>query len=407
MNSSDGQPTYEDLALRVEDLQRQLAASHEREDRFINEIEGWTSYRDELERENLELKRVLPRNLRAALQNGHAAEARYELRWSRDAMKPKEPIKWIVENLFSEGSLNVLMGDPGSKKTWLSMDLCVAVAAGVRWLGRETTQGPALIIDEESGLRRLERRLEGILRARHAPIDTPLAYVSLAQFDARKPEDVAALRQLIEKVGATLVVIDALADIMPGGDENAVSDVQPVFMALRKIAEETRAAIVVIHHTNKAGGYRGSTAIPGGVDLMLKVESKADSPNLDITSEKVRDVEPFTMAAFIRFEDEPFKVFISPSDRPEEPAKLPAGEEYVLRYLREHGAATMKDIMDHADTCTDKTARVSVYSLAKRGVVERVDKGGPGETATYDLVRKKPAAVWQPVNDDDDDEAVF
>ncbi len=67
----------------------------------------------------------------------------------------------------------------------------------------------------------------------------------------------------IRDVDAKLVIIDALADVMAGGDENSVKDTQPVFMQLRKIAEETGAAILVIHHVNKMGDYRGSTAIPG------------------------------------------------------------------------------------------------------------------------------------------------
>jgi RecA-family ATPase len=70
------------------------------------------------------------------------------------------------------------------------------------------------------------------------------------------------------------VIVDALADVMPGRDENAVKDTAPIFLTLRKIAEETQCAIIVIHHSNKTGGYRGSSAIKGAIDLLLSVEKK-------------------------------------------------------------------------------------------------------------------------------------
>lgn len=89
--------------------------------------------------------------------------------------------------------------------------------------------------------------------------------VSLAQFNLLKNSDDAdLLTRLVLELDAKLVIIDALADVMLGGDENAVKDTQPVFANLRFIAELTGAAFIVIHHANKLGGYRGSTAIAKG-----------------------------------------------------------------------------------------------------------------------------------------------
>lgn len=159
-------------------------------------------------------------------------------------------------------------------------------------------------------------------------------------------------------------------------------------MALRKIAEETRAAIALIHHSNRGGSYRGSSAISGAVDLMLKVESKPESSIVEMSTEKVRDVEPFDLNAHIRFSDLPFRVHLSKADPVDKPPKLSAGEEYVLRYLRENGASTVAEIKDHADSCAPTTARKGVYSLVQKGMLQRVDEGGAGEDATYDLVQK-------------------
>jgi hypothetical protein len=326
----------------------------------------------------------------AEMQEPPTDAPRYVMRTAFDALQPQPPIEWIVENLFSAGSVSLVVGEAGSKKTWSLIDLAVSVARGETWLHFDTIPGPVLIIDEESGSRRLSRRLGQTLRGHDADESTPLYYVSLAAFDFGKPDDVNILHSLILETGARFVVIDALADVMPGRDENAVQFVQPVFIALRRVAETTQAAIVIIHHSNKAGGYRGSTAIKGAVDLMLQVDSEPDSPNIDFKTEKARDTEPLTFAAVAHFEPERFYMTESAGGPS---IKLGRAQEFVIRYLSTNDNATIDDITGHADTCSPETARRAVYSLAgeKVGYVVRTDDGGAlgrGLKAAYGLTDK-------------------
>ena len=184
------------------------------------------------------------------------------------------------------------------------LDAAVCVALGEPWLGKPTKQMTVLVIDEESGVGRLKRRLGAVMRPHDADKDLPLAYACMSGLSLLEEDGADRLVQYIEAAGAGLVIIDALADVMLGGDENAVKDVQRVFYNLRRAAERTGATILIIHHTSKAGNYRGSTAIKGAVDLMLMVESKPASPNIEIRTEKSRDTEPFDLYATARFEDE-------------------------------------------------------------------------------------------------------
>ncbi len=79
-------------------------------------------------------------------------------------MGRKYPVKWVIDGIFSAGSVSVLVGEPGSKKTWLMLDAAVAVANGDEWLGHATKQMTTLVIDEESGVARLNRRLSTLMR---------------------------------------------------------------------------------------------------------------------------------------------------------------------------------------------------------------------------------------------------
>ena len=153
-------------------------------------------------------------------------------------MQAQPPIDWIIDKLFSVGSLSLVVGAPGSKKTYSMLSAGVCVALGKPWLGMTVKQSDVLIIDEELGERRLARRLSEVIRGELGDEKTPLRYVSLAGFNLQEPKHVEELKTLIAVCQAKFIVIDALADIMPGADENLVRDVIPVFLALRKVADE-------------------------------------------------------------------------------------------------------------------------------------------------------------------------
>lgn len=313
---------------------------------------------------------------------------RYAIRNASYALSPHPPIEWIVEQLISEGSVNLFYGDPGTKKTYSMLSLAVCVALGKSWLGYVTKPRQVLIIDEESGDRRFALRLGATIRGELGDESTPIQFVCLAGFRLDNKIDVIELQELIEKTGAGMVIIDALADVMEG-DENSKQDTQPVFTALRRIAETTNAAIIVIHHSNKKGGYRGSSAIKGALDLMVKIESEEGSHLISFTSEKTRDIEAVRFAGEATWtEDQFFLIEFELSDKPKKRNK---SKKYVIRYLSEHGVSPLQTIMDASDSCSSNAARQAVYSLVEDGEVYRTNpnESGRGVKALYDLTKNK------------------
>lgn len=300
-----------------------------------------------------------------------------------DALQPQPPIDWICENILEAASVTVLVGDGGTGKTWAALDLGANVALGKAWLGHHVTGGPVLIVDEESGARRIARRMGKVLRAIGGDERAPLACVSLHRFDLRDAKSAGELAGLIQAQSARLVIIDALADVMPGADENAVKDVLPAMQSLRQIAELTGAALVVLHHTNKANGYRGSTAIKGAVENLVTVNKRESV--LTFEFEKSRDAISAKFAAVMNFEDDRF--YLTPAQA-NVGHKLSAAMQYVLRYLSEHGPSKTDDITGAADVCSEESARRAVFSLASQKLIERTDtggRGGRGQSAVYGL----------------------
>jgi hypothetical protein len=314
---------------------------------------------------------------------------RFKLYSGDDALDPLPPVGYVVEGVFAEGSVNLIVGEPGSKKTFTMLDCGVSVSIAEKWLNFQTRKSVVLIIDEESGERRLKRRLAGVMRGHSIPKGKAKIFcTSLSGLELIRQGEQDALLQLVKDTGAKFVLIDALIDTLIGADENAASDIQTVFRGLRKIAEETRAAIIVIHHVNKNGGYRGSSAMNGAIDLMLKVESKRDSPNIDFKSEKTRDIEPFAFAAIANFHpDETFNLSPSTPSIPEDHHS--DSENYVLEFLKKCDA-TIGEIEANANVCSSAAARGATYRLAKTGKIERKNTGAKGVPAIYGLKRKIP-----------------
>jgi hypothetical protein len=308
-----------------------------------------------------------------------------------EAFDAPEEIRWLVDGLITRPSTVALVGEAGSKKTYTAFDLGVCVASGQRWLGRAVTQGPVFIIDEESGRRRLKHRLAQAIKGHGYGRGLPIYWTSLGGYKLNDPLDVEEIRTCLVEVRPALIIIDALIEVSGGADENSSTEMNPVLDALRQIAAEIDAAVLVIHHGNKAGGYRGSSAIKGGVDLMLMIESKPDSVDLDFKTEKARDIAPVTFAASMRRDDLRDSVCLVPTGLT--PTHILAtirsrNERYVLEYLRDHGASDVQAITGHADPqdgYSPGAARKAVYTLMDRGLVARVDQGGSGAKGRYDL----------------------
>lgn len=318
----------------------------------------------------------------AALVSGDAEPSqRYLLHNAAEALQPQPAIPWIVDGVLSAGSVALVYGDPGSAKTYSLLDAAVCVAQGAPWLTYNTHASPVLFVDEESGPLRMARRLGDTLRGHEGGPETAVYYTSLARFDLRKADDLGALADAVAETGARLVIVDALVDVMPGGDENAVADVHPLFLALRSLADRVGCCVVVIHHSSKAGGYRGSSAMHGAVDVMILVKKEGEQLTFDM--QKNRDGEPARWAALGHWEEGRF--WLVPVAPGAEKTVYPAAERFVLRYLSEHGASTTPTITGHADSCSEEGARRALYRLADRGLIRRVDTGGPGTVATYDL----------------------
>ena len=321
-----------------------------------------------------------------------------------EAALPAPPIDWTVDGIAAPGSLVLCAGPPGAGKTYLLHDMATHVALGLDWCGR-AVNGPrrVLFLDEESGKRRFLMRTGQSVRA-HPPLswDLPIEFFSLAGWNLTQPGSYELgadgtgtlgtdmLQAVIAECKPDLVIIDALADIALGADENAVKEMQPIFHKLRQIADAEQCAIILIHHANKMGGYRGSTAIAGAVDLMLMIENVVGSTTrMKVSSAKERDTEKFFFEVERRFDvttDTFDLTLVDPSATVATP--MGGARRHVMEYLEFNGPTLLTDLAaTGGDTHSSESIRQAVKHLTGAGQIERTEAGSQTKNATYRLVR--------------------
>lgn len=190
------------------------------------------------------------------------------------------PLTWLVDDLVARGYLVMLGGRPKSGKSWLGLQLAMAVDQGVDFLDRPTRTGKTLYIALEDGERRMQQRVNLLKwQPRAADVAT-----TIARFVGDNGEPGPGLLQLREAASVgnyDLIVVDTLIATLSGrANENDNAQMGELLNDLARIAHDTDTAIVVIHHTGKQGAddifgtLRGASAIRGAYDLGLILERK-------------------------------------------------------------------------------------------------------------------------------------
>lgn len=316
--------------------------------------------------------------------------------YSADELMAEPPaIDWAVPNLFARPSLNFLIGQPGAKKTYLATDLAACVALGKPWLNHPTHQSHVLFVDEESGLYQLWGRFAAALKAHNAPWGLPLHAISLGGFDLRDPADAERLTNRALSHGSGLIIIDALANLMRGATDSSLASVQPVLFRLRRLAEQTQSAVLVLHHANKEGDFRGSSGIAASADLMLMAHSQPTSSYVELRTIKARFYAPLPFAATADFTpaaDGSPRVIFHPTQldpdgltaQPPASGAQPSAALAILTYLSQHPSATRQAITSQLNAFSPTTIRSVLHQLNASGLIKRSDPAGKGTPATYE-----------------------
>jgi hypothetical protein len=216
-------------------------------------------------------------------------------------LKNRPPIEWRIERILPEIGLAVLMGPEAVFKSFIGIDWCLSIAAGIDWHGHQVKQASTLYISGE-GSSGLPPRLKAWEIARGVTIPDNCYFLpeAVQLMKSGHDGDVEVLIQEIQTLPKLpgFIVIDTVARCMVGGDENSARDMGMFIAGADKIRQATGAFVLLIHHANKDGGMRGSTALPGAVETRIEMKREGDTTTLKCTKQK--DAEEFQPIRLIK-----------------------------------------------------------------------------------------------------------
>lgn len=221
-----------------------------------------------------------------------------------DELENSPPPRQMIHGYLQFDSESWIIGEPGTKKSFVAYDMAARVARGEPWQGMRTSPADVVFIVGEGRTghgkrvaawrKRYGRPAAGARRTTYTlprPVQAadPQAWATLAQACGR----IAGWAR--EHDRGLLVILDTQARVTVGMDENDNAEMGAFVRAVGMIREATGGACVLtIHHTRKDGtSIRGASAINGAATTVLKMEKdgKAGKLAARLATAKQKDME--------------------------------------------------------------------------------------------------------------------
>lgn len=201
---------------------------------------------------------------------------------------------WLIRNIWTQGSVGFIAGQPKSWKSWMALDMALSVGSGASFMNQFPVElpGPVLYIQEEDSVHLLKSRKDRVWpnkRIDRMEVDAQGRLEWVPAEDNLQPPLINALVRegfvvsdpawqswLDEQLDKgydgegdyRMLVLDPLMMMAGDVEENrATAMTTHIFKPLKQLAEKHKVAIAVVHHMRKgaADGARGGQMMHGSV----------------------------------------------------------------------------------------------------------------------------------------------
>lgn len=211
--------------------------------------------------------------------------------------EPKGP-GWLVEGLWVQSGVGIIGGAPKCAKSWLALEMGVAVASATPCLGRFPVEkaGSVLLYAAEDAPSIVRSRLEGLAAHRGLKLETlPIQVITAESIRLDLEKDQTRLKRTVEALRPALLILDPFVRLHHI-DENSAGEVSWILAYLRSLQRSFDLAVTLIHHARKNGSatspgqsLRGSTDFHAwgdtnlymrrrGTELILTIEHRCAPP---------------------------------------------------------------------------------------------------------------------------------
>ena len=211
---------------------------------------------------------------------------------SADDITPVLSADDFVEGLLIAGSMSVVYGPSNVGKTFFAADLAMHVAMGWAWREREVSQMAVLYVAAEGSFG-IRNRVAAFRKHYGVTKKLPFYVIPVAVNLLNDDEAVDRLINTSRVKGAGLIVLDTLARVIAGGNENASEDMGALIANCDRIREQARSHVMLVHHTGKdeARGARGHSSLRAAVDTEIEVSAGSGVSVATVTKQRDLEIE--------------------------------------------------------------------------------------------------------------------
>lgn len=198
---------------------------------------------------------------------------------------------WLIEQLWIREGAGIIGGPAKGYKTWLGLEMCVAVASGMPCLKRfaVTDPGPVLVYLAEDALPQVKKRVEGLSRYHGVALTSLMMHIITApSLRLDEEADRTALMNTVALLRPKLLLLDPLVRLHRL-NENDSRDIAGLLGFLRELQRTFGTAVMLTHHASKRPYSSPGQSLRGSGDLHAFVDCLAymsrDGENSKLTLE--------------------------------------------------------------------------------------------------------------------------
>jgi hypothetical protein len=260
------------------------------------------------------MKRRAPAQLMPPVPNhaaGHSRELCTDLLSLHDGSQIERmdfaPLEYIVDEMIPMGCW-LLVGKPKRGKTWMMLNLALAVASGGLFMEQQCKQGKVLYLALEDNKRRIQNRLRKLCEEMGLNTREMMGQIKFATIEDNVPTADAGLYEMISSAmdrqpDIRLVIIDTLHKARPtprNGEGVYAYDRRCIDPLTDMLASRPGRSIMVVHHTRKTKSddpyemASGSMGLTGAADGHIFIVH--DDQGQTVLHLQGRDAEPLELA---------------------------------------------------------------------------------------------------------------
>ena len=208
--------------------------------------------------------------------------------------------EWLFENWMPDETIAMLVAAPGSRKTWVELDLAICIAGGGSFMGsiRPRRVGPVIMVQQEDSPAGLQSRIATIQAVRDGlakPVltddellaefhrDLPIYYHVDAKLRLDSEESLDAMEAAIKKIRPVAVFLDPLYSAV--SVKNNMEEAPAAFIRLKQIRKRYGCSFIIVHHRVKGGRYGreggwGSQLLNGAMETGLQMYKLKDGRSI-------------------------------------------------------------------------------------------------------------------------------